>query len=81
MTDQLIDTGDHVHHALAQFDIPVDARWIAADHDGELYAFTDKPVCFAGKHWMSDGERSWHLGTIDMAGIDYRETLVPVNQA
>lgn len=62
-----------------QFDIPQDARWVAIDYDGEAYAFTDKPVCFDGKHWMSDGEYSWHLGTIDMDDIDHKATLTAVN--
>ena len=78
--NQQIDTGDRVRHAPAQFDIPPNARWIAADDDGALYAFTGKPVCIDGKHWMSGGERSWHLGDIDMTGVDHRKTLVAVNK-
>ena len=66
---------------ISRFDVPADARWIATDHDGALYAFTDRPGCFDGKHWMSDGERSWYLGQIDMTGIYCRKTLTPVNQS
>lgn len=61
---------------LTKFTIHPDARWVAADYCGAVYAFTDRPVCLDGKHWMSDGECSWYLGEIDMAGIDCRKVLM-----
>lgn len=63
---------------VAQFDMPADARWVAADHDGATYAFTDKPVCFDGKRWMSNGERSWYLGDIGMTGINCKSALMEI---
>jgi hypothetical protein len=50
-------------------------HWTAANHDGEVYAFSEKPVCLDGLRWTSDGGQRWYLGRVVLNGIDCRDTL------
>lgn len=72
---------------VSAFDVPAVAKWIAADADGEVYPYSEKPYPHkgfgGGGRWgYSSGElfdsNKFKLDTISMAGIDWRQTLTPV---
>jgi hypothetical protein len=56
------------------------AKWVAViDDTGEVWEYEDEPhIAVAMWHW-GDGSRAQCIGTINMAGIDWRRTLTAVN--
>lgn len=64
------------------FSVPAWARWIAADEAGHIYPYSAEPVC--GKYsWICHESEIYinasnKLGTINLTGIDWRQTLTPV---
>lgn len=63
---------------LSKFNIPKEAKWVAMDDDGDLYAYTDEPH-IASFGWGSYGENSWYLGIIDPSTIDWKKSLTCYN--
>lgn len=57
------------------------AKWVAViDNSGEVWEYEDEPhIAVAMWHW-GNGSRAQCIGTIDMTGVDWRQTLTPVNQ-
>jgi hypothetical protein len=55
------------------------AKWVAADADGYVDEYECKP--HTDREMWAYGGRCKIVGRIDMTGIDWRQTLTPVNQA
>lgn len=58
------------------------AKWVAADEDGVVYMYENCPTTYNNGMWglwRATGI-STRCGCIDLAGIDWRLTLTPVNQ-
>jgi hypothetical protein len=58
---------------------PVNAAFFAADNDGRVFSYTERPKRYFGGTW--DGGGDMHLiATVDLDGMDWRETLVEVGE-
>lgn len=60
------------------------AKWVAADASGDIFEFSVKPEPQEQRRiWVYNDpncdEQYQHIGTIRMAGIDWRKTLTAVN--
>lgn len=71
----------------SRFNVPAVAQWIAADANGDVYPYSKEPRQFdgnAGAWYYAPNElfddTKYKLATIDMTGIDWRQSLTPVNR-
>ena len=63
---------------LSKFDVLKNAKWVAADGDGIVYAYADVPRCArSAPWWVADDGKYWKVGKIDAATIDWRQSLTP----
>jgi len=62
---------------VAQFPLAPWARWIAANQDGLVYQYEHEPAASMPYWWIAPGRQSY-VGIIDLAGVDWRQTLTPV---
>lgn len=63
--------------------VPNDVKHLAANGDGEIVGFDDKPEPSWGRFWELFSEGDYHdqglfLGYVDLEGMDWRDTLVEV---
>lgn len=65
---------------LSKFTIPPGAKWAAADSTGTVYAYEDVPYR-AAVMWIDAGGNCWHIGEVDPATINWRDSLTPVQPA
>jgi len=62
---------------VAQWKLSPWAKWAAADECGDVCEWEDRPYSgYCG--WLCPTGQFNRVGTIDMAGIDWRKTLTPV---
>ena len=65
---------------LSKFTIPKEAKWVAMDATGSVYAYAELPLPSKFANWWvhaGDGE-CLRIGKVDPSTINWRESLTPV---
>lgn len=65
---------------LSKFTIPKEAKWVAADANGSVYAYEDVPCKIQlAELWTAGQGFCRRIGKVKPTTIDWRESLTPVS--
>jgi len=68
-------SGRFVNYHEIKVYLTADEKYIAADKDGRIYAFQDKPVCCNTRWDPFEGGLCRKLGVADLEDSDWKESL------
>lgn len=72
-----LDLKEEVYYYGIKFQLPYWIRYLAVDKNGSLYGYMDYPLLYDSS-WSALSGNVIRIGTVDLEGINWEETLVCV---